>query len=135
MLVFSHLATNTNLNLLFLYSPRFDGNIHQVHHTETVMATTPIQAFIVSKSDFHHLAHDTKQQILDEIAEDRGATLAMGEDTWRRNAAWDLFKKTMMAKTFHKPVHPHREEILDCYRATQRINFNSDMHSPLLQVD
>ena len=99
------------------------------------MATTPLLAFVVSKSDFHHLAHDTKHQILEEIAEDRGATLAMGEETWRRKNTWELFRKTMMAKTFREPVHPHREEILDCYRATQRITFNGDnMHSPLLQV-
>ena len=63
----------------------YDDDDERVYHTETVVATTLVQAFVVSKSDFVKLANDTKIVIMKEIAGDRSATLAVDEDTWRRS--------------------------------------------------
>ena len=62
----------------------YDDDDERVHHTESVVATTLVHAFVVSKSDFIKLANDTKILIMKEIAVDRSATLAIDEDTWRR---------------------------------------------------
>lgn len=106
------------------------------HHTETVLATTPVHAYEISRSDFYHLPADTKQLITKEIAEDKYATLTMDEEAWRKNTAWSYFRRSIAGgkKLREAEGSNGHSNIIDSYRLLEKMRYTENNHQPLLQA-
>ena len=113
-------------------SPVDDGG--PVYHTETITATTPVQAYELSRLDFFHLNNDTRLLVTKEIAADRNATLAIDEDTWRKRAAWADFKRSFVSARHDTVDKGKRENIVDSYRALQDVRYTEHNSAALLQA-
>ncbi len=114
-------------SVLSAYITLCESSYHDILHTETIMATTIVECYVISKHDFFlHVPKETRQ-VLKKVVSDfyslpsyplwENIPRLLNREQWAKEKCWETFRKDLVAS------EKKDSNILDHYKRLTNITF------------